>query len=98
MSEYTFVDVAAALRDKAAKVLRVLGDSNRLRILELLRDGEMCQCEIIPLIGQSQPTVSRHLSLLEEHGVLECRKDGVRVLYQIRDPRILEILEIIFTL
>ena len=89
----TLFDVAETLQAKAAKVLRVLGDSNRIRIVELLRGGEMCQCDIIPLIGQSQPTVSRHLNLLEEIGVLISRRDGVRMLYHISDPKVLEIID-----
>jgi ArsR family transcriptional regulator len=84
--------------ESIAKVLKILGDSNRLRIIEILRGGELCQCEIIPLIGQSQPTVSRHLGLLEESGVIKSRKDGVKVLYQISDSKILEIFEIISSL
>lgn len=81
------------IHEKTAKVLRVLGDSNRVRIVEFLRGEEMCQCDIIPLIGQSQPTVSRHLSLLEENGILVSRKDGVKMLYQISDPKVLEIID-----
>jgi DNA-binding transcriptional ArsR family regulator len=89
----TLFNMVEELQEKAAKVLKVLGDPNRIKIVELLRDGEMCQCDIIPLIGQSQPTVSRHLSLLEENGVLISRKDGVRMLYQISDPKVLEIID-----
>jgi ArsR family transcriptional regulator len=91
MTEMLF-DVVEELQQKAARVLRVLGDPNRIKIVGLLRDGEMCQCDIIPLIGQSQPTVSRHLSLLEENSVLISRKDGVKMLYQISDPKVLEII------
>ena len=40
-------------RDKTAKVLKVLGDPNRIKIIELLSQGEMCQCDIIPLISIS---------------------------------------------
>jgi ArsR family transcriptional regulator len=87
------LEIAKELQEKAAKVLRVLGDPNRVKIVELLRSGEMCQCEIIPLIGQSQPTVSRHLSLLEENGVLISRRDGVRMLYQVSDPKVFEIID-----
>jgi ArsR family transcriptional regulator len=88
----TRLEIAEEIHEKTAKVLRVLGDSNRIKIVEFLRGGEMCQCDIIPLIGQSQPTVSRHLSLLEENGILVSRKNGVRVLYQISDPKVLEII------
>ena len=53
-----------------SRIFKVIGDANRLKIIEILRSGENCQCEIIPLIAQSQPTVSRHLKLLEEAGLI----------------------------
>jgi ArsR family transcriptional regulator len=81
-------------RDKTAKVLKVLGDPNRIKIIELLNQGEMCQCDIIPLIKQSQPTMSRHLSLLEEHGILISHKDGVKMIYSIADPNVSQIIEL----
>ena len=90
----TLFDVAEEVQEDTARILKVLGDPNRLKIIELLRDGERCQCEIIPIIGQSQPTVSRHLNMLEENGILVSRKDGVRVLYRIADPRVLKIVEL----
>ena len=90
----TMTNAAEDLRQKTAKVLKVLGDQNRIKIIELLRSGEMCQCDIIPMIGQSQPTVSRHLNLLEESGVIKSRRDGVRMLYKISDPKVLEIIDL----
>lgn len=83
-----------ALRKRTAKVLKILGDPNRIKIIELLRGGEMCQCDIIPMVGQSQPTLSRHLGLLEENGVLISRKDGVKMLYRIADSSVLQIIDL----
>ena len=76
-----------------AKTFKIIGDSNRLKILEILREGENCQCEIIPLIEQSQPTVSRHLKLLEDAGLIRSRKDGTRVFYKVVDPHIFNLLD-----
>lgn len=81
--------------DFKARVFKVLGDANRIKILEFLRDGEKCQCEIIPILGQSQPTVSRHLRLLEEVGLLTSRRDGNKALYQATDERIFDIPDVI---
>jgi len=78
-----------------ARVFKVLGDTNRVRILEFLRDGEKCQCEIIPILDQAQPTVSRHLRLLEEVGLIRSRRDGNRTLYSAADERIYNILDIL---
>ena len=90
----TLFDVAERIHVDVARVLKVLGDPNRIKIIELLRDGEHCQCDIIPFIGQSQPTVSRHLRMLEENGVLVSRKDGVKVIYRISDPSVLKIVDL----
>ncbi len=76
-----------------ARVFKVLGDSNRIKIMEFLRDGERCQCEIIPILEQSQPTVSRHLRLLEETGLLQSRRDGNKVFYGAADERVYDILD-----
>ena len=94
----TLFDVAEAVHVDVARILKVLGDPNRIMIIELLRNGELCQCEIIPYVGQSQPTVSRHLGLLEANGFLSRRKDGTRVLYKIANPNVLRILELVESL
>ncbi len=78
-----------------ARIFKTIGDPNRLKILEILRNGENCQCEIIPLIEQSQPTVSRHLKLLEEAGLIKSRKEGTRVIYTVVDPHIFNLLDAI---
>ncbi|MEM4176431.1 MAG: metalloregulator ArsR/SmtB family transcription factor [Nitrososphaeria archaeon] len=56
-----------------AKVFRALGDVLRLKILALLRDGELCVCEIISRLNVSQPLVSRHLKILKECGIVKVR-------------------------
>jgi len=64
-----------------------------LRILELLREGEKCICEIIPAINGEQSNISRHISLMQKSHLVSTRKDGVKVMVKIRDPRIFEILD-----
>ena len=76
-----------------AGLFKVISDPNRLKILELLRDGALCQCEIIPLLGQSQPTVSRHLKLLEEAGLLLKTREGAKTFYTVVDPHIYSIID-----
>ena len=77
------------------RIFKVISDTNRLKILEMLRDGELCQCEIVPVIDQSQPTVSRHLRLLEEAGLIRSRRDGVRMFYEVTDPHIYNVIDAI---
>ena len=78
-----------------SRLFKVVSDPNRLKILEILRNGDRCQCEIIPLIEQSQPTVSRHLKLLEESGLIHSSKDGTKIFYSIVDPHIFKMIDAI---
>jgi ArsR family transcriptional regulator len=83
--------------DFKARIFKVIGDPNRLKILEILRHGEICQCELIPIIGQAQPTVSRHLKLLEDAGLISSTKDSTRMLYRIVDSHIFSLMDAIDT-
>lgn len=78
--------------EKKAAILKALAQSTRLRILEMLKEGERCVCEIYPELGQEQPNISKHLSLMKQAGILDCRKEGLRVIYWIKNPEVLEIL------
>jgi DNA-binding transcriptional ArsR family regulator len=75
-----------------ASILKALGQPTRLQILELLKEGERCVCEIFPAISQEQANVSKHLSILKQVGILESRKEGLRILYRIKTPEILNLL------
>ena len=78
---------ASQLRFKA-QVFHALSASDRLEILEYLRDGEKCVCEIVPHLNLIQPVVSRHLKILKDVGIIRCRKDGTKRMYSIVDSRI----------
>lgn len=69
----------------AARVLKAFCDENRLRILELLRSGEKCACVLLDDLQISQPTLSHHMKLLCDSGVVRGRKEGKWVHYSI-DP------------
>lgn len=79
--------------NQRARILKVMGDPNRQKILEMLKKGEQCQCEIIPEINQSQPTVSRHLGLMEEAGILVSRKEGTKVFYAASHDGVFEVID-----
>lgn len=76
-----------------AKIFRALSDPIRLKILNFLRDGEKCVCEIIPHVAIIQSVVSRHLKILKDSGIVRGRKDGTRRLYSITDQRIFQIID-----
>jgi ArsR family transcriptional regulator len=71
--------------DKLVSMLRAAGDPTRLRLLLLLRQAELTVSEIVDIIGQSQPRVSRHLKLLCDAGLLERFKEGSWVFYRACD-------------
>ncbi|MBS7287351.1 MAG: winged helix-turn-helix transcriptional regulator [Candidatus Freyarchaeota archaeon] len=80
---------------KNVEVLKALADETRLKILNLLEEGEKCQCEIIPFIGKSQSTISQHLQILVDSGILAYRKEGQRAFYKLKDDRVRKILELV---
>jgi ArsR family transcriptional regulator len=76
-----------------AKVFDALGDPVRLKILECLRDGEKCVCEIIPYMGVPQPLVSRHLAILKRCGLVRARKERNRRLYSVTNPAVFKVID-----
>jgi DNA-binding transcriptional ArsR family regulator len=76
-----------------ARIFYALSDPLRIEILEFIRDGEKCVCEIVPHLNIIQPLVSRHLKTLKDTGLVRCRKDGTKRMYSIVDPRIYGIID-----
>ena len=77
-----------------AQLFRVLGHPLRIRILELLRDGERTVGDLQAELGLDSSSTSQHLAALRQQGVLDSRPAGTNVYYRIRDPRISELLAI----
>jgi len=84
----------AELQRLQAELLAALSHPNRVKIVEFLRPGERCVCEIFPALGLEQSNLSRHLKALREAGILESRKEGVSVYYKVRDTRIFKLLDL----
>lgn len=78
-----------------ADILKALAQPTRLKIIEFLRDGERCVCEIFPAIGEEQSNTSRHLVMMLTTGILSRRKEGLKIYYAIKYPEILEIVDIV---
>ena len=76
-----------------ADLLGALAHPTRLQILDLLRDGETCVCHIQAVLRQRQAYVSQHLMALRQAGLVTCRKEGLRVFYQLSDPRVFDVLD-----
>ena len=67
-------------------IASALGDENRLRMLLALRSGELCVCEITEFSGLAPSTVSKHLSILRDAGLIDGRKEGRWVYYRLAGP------------
>ena len=59
-----------------ARILKVLSDAKRLKIIDMLSCGEKCACELLESFNFTQPTLSYHMKLLIECGLVNCRKEG----------------------
>jgi ArsR family transcriptional regulator len=77
------------------KILDALSDPTRLELLEYLSSGERCVCEILPAFQRSQSTISKHLNILHEAGILERKVDGKRTLYSIKDPLVFDLMRMV---
>jgi len=76
---------------KPIAILKALSDETRLKILELLLDGERCVCEIFPKVKRTQSTVSIQLATLEKAGLIESRREGKKIFYKIKDVVVCDI-------
>ena len=76
--------MTAAYEDHA-KVFKAFCDEKRLRILELLRDGEKCACKLLEYLDMGQSALSYHMKILVESGVVESRQEGKWTHYKISE-------------
>lgn len=78
---------AAVTIDHSTAIFKAFADPTRLRLLNLLRGGERCVCELVDVVGGPQPRVSRHLAYLKKAGLVNARKEGQWVHYRLAPPR-----------
>ena len=83
-----------------ARLLKALADPTRLRILSLLsrHEGEVCVFEIVESFTLEQPTISHHLRILRDAGLVDCRKKGLWAYYYVRREALSRAREVIDTL
>ncbi len=81
------------LAELIARRFRAIAEPMRVRLLDLLRDGEASVNELAEQLGASQQNVSKHLAVLADVGILGRRKDGNRVYYRIVDEGVLGLCE-----
>lgn len=78
-----------------ARRFRMLGEPQRLRILQVLEQGEKAVGEIVDALDGNQPNISKHLQALNDAGLVSRRRDGNSVLYAISDPVVLKLCELV---
>ncbi|MCU0479670.1 MAG: metalloregulator ArsR/SmtB family transcription factor [Anaerolineae bacterium] len=76
-----------------SKVCRSVGDVRRLQLLYALEDGALPVNSLVDILGVPQPTVSRHLSLLRQNGLLKTERSGTQIFYSLSDKRVIHILD-----
>lgn len=79
--------VAQPKANRIDVMFRAFSDRTRLRILSLLRPGELCVCDIVDVLGLPQPKVSRHLAYLRRAGLVDARRDGQWMHYTLSAPQ-----------
>ena len=75
-----------------AEVFKALGHPARLWIAEQLSDGEKCVCEFVDALGLDFSTVSKHLTVLRQAGIVQSRKEGKQVFYSLKVPCLLNFM------
>ena len=78
------------LFEKQAEIVKAIAHPLRIAVVDFLKDGQQCVCDIAEHIGSERSNVSRHLSVMVNAGVLEYRKKGLKVIYKLKTPCILD--------
>jgi ArsR family transcriptional regulator len=69
--------------DENAKIIKALSDGNRLKIIDILSCGERCACDLLEHFDFTQPTLSHHMKVLLDCGIVDCRKNGLWSYYSL---------------
>ena len=75
------------LYQRRAEILKALAHPSRLLMVDVLHDrGELCVCDLEKVVGSDQSTVSKHLSILKQSGIIDLRRDGKNSMYRLARP------------
>ena len=80
-----YPDVERAQAQRMAKIAKALGDPVRIELVDVLRKhaGKVCVCELVPLFDLAQPTISHHLKVLRDAGLVESERQGLWAYYYV---------------
>jgi ArsR family transcriptional regulator len=80
------------LFERQAEIVKAVAHPLRVAVIDFLKEGEKCVCEVAEHLGSERSNVSRHLAVMVRAGVLSCRKDGLKVFYALKTPCVAEFL------
>ena len=78
-----------------ARVIKAMAHPSRLTMIKALERGERCVCELQKLVGADMSTVSKHLTLMKQAGIVDDRRDGQKIYYRLRCPCIIRFMDCI---
>lgn len=81
--------------EKQAAIAKAIAHPVRMAVLEYLKPGEQCVCDIAEAVGTERTNLSKHLSVMTAAGVLASRKDGLKVMYRVKTPCLLGFMDCI---
>ncbi|RUM88999.1 MAG: transcriptional regulator [Thermovibrio sp.] len=81
--------------ERIAEILKALAHPTRVKIVDYLSKGEKCVKDIWQELEIPQPTVSQHINILRNAGIISFRREGVKTCYRIENPIAIEILELL---
>jgi len=81
-----------ALYARKAEIIKAVAHPMRVAVVDFLKDGEKCVCDIAEHVGAERSNMSRHLAVMLKAGVVRSRKEGLMVYYELRTPCILNFL------
>ncbi|MGN6368217.1 MAG: ArsR/SmtB family transcription factor [Phycisphaerae bacterium] len=80
------------LYERKAEIIKAVAHPLRVAVVDFLKEGEKCVCEIAGHVGSERSNVSRHLAVMLKAGILRSRKEGLMVFYELRTPCIVNFL------
>jgi DNA-binding transcriptional ArsR family regulator len=80
------------LFEKQAEIAKAVAHPLRIAVIDFLKNGEQCVCDIARQVGSERSNASRHLAVMVKAGVLGSRKEGLKVFYTLRTPCLAEFL------
>jgi DNA-binding transcriptional ArsR family regulator len=88
------IGLSGAMLDLVASRFRTLGEPYRLRILQVLKRGEMTVGALVESLNGNQPNISRHLQILYQAGIIARRREGIKIIYSLKDPTVIRLCEL----